>query len=67
MNEFLNKANSISPLSDEAAEELMKCIRTKTYEKGALIHKEGRVCRHLFLWNPAWQNTSIITTEAIMY
>ncbi len=48
MSEFLNKINSISPLSDEASENLIQCIQTKRYDKGTLIHKEGRICKHLF-------------------
>ncbi|MFV0592451.1 MAG: Crp/Fnr family transcriptional regulator [Draconibacterium sp.] len=48
MSEFLNHANQISPLSDEAAAELLQHIKTETYNKGELIQTEGRVCKHLF-------------------
>lgn len=48
MNEFLNKAKALSPLSDEAAEELLECVHTKTFKKGDIIHEEGNVCRNLF-------------------
>ncbi|WP_340112596.1 Crp/Fnr family transcriptional regulator [Maribellus mangrovi] len=48
MNEFLNNINKISPLSDEAAAELLQLTKTATYAKGEQIHNEGRICRHLF-------------------
>ena len=48
MSEYLRSVNQISPLSKDAAEELLQCVRTKTYPKGALIHTEGKVCKHLF-------------------
>ncbi|GET21821.1 Crp/Fnr family transcriptional regulator [Prolixibacter denitrificans] len=48
MSEYLRSVNQISPLSEEAAEELLQCVRTKTYPKGALIHTQGNVCKHLF-------------------
>lgn len=48
MSEFLRNANKLSPLSDEAAEELLQCIQTTTYHKGDLIHMEGKVSKHLF-------------------
>lgn len=48
MQEFLNNINTISPLSDDATNELIKYVKTATYAKGELIHNEGRVCRHLF-------------------
>jgi len=48
MNEFLNCVNKLSQLSDEASLELSQCIRTKTYKKGDIIHREGELCKHLF-------------------
>ncbi len=48
MKEFLKAVESISPISNEASEDLQRCIKTKTYEKGELIHNIGHVCRHLF-------------------
>ncbi|MCG6189521.1 Crp/Fnr family transcriptional regulator [Maribellus maritimus] len=48
MSDLLKKVNDISPLSVEALEELVKCIQTKVYDKGILIHTEGRVNKQLF-------------------
>ncbi|MCW3804761.1 Crp/Fnr family transcriptional regulator [Plebeiibacterium marinum] len=48
MNEFLRHVNNISTVSNEVSENLQRCIKTKTYEKGELIHTIGHVCRHLF-------------------
>jgi len=48
MVEFLKCANRYSSLSDKAATELIRRIRTKTYSKGELIHSEGIVCKRLF-------------------
>jgi len=48
MSEILKRANSISPLSDEAAKELLQCVHTNTYNKGEIIHSEGNVCKHLY-------------------
>ncbi len=48
MNEFLKRANEISPLSENALKELEQCIHTTNYSKGDIIHSEGKICRHLF-------------------
>lgn len=48
MHDFLKKVNQVSPLSEEAAADLLKCVRSKTYAKGDIIHTEGKICRHLF-------------------
>ncbi len=48
MSEILKCANALSPLSNEAAMEFKQCIRTKTYNKGEIIHTEGKVCKDLF-------------------
>lgn len=48
MSEILKCANLFSPLSDEASYEFLQCIRSKTYQKGELIHGLGRVYKHLF-------------------
>lgn len=48
MNQFLRQINMLSPLSEEATQELLKCIKTKTYHKGELIHSIDKVCRYLF-------------------
>lgn len=48
MREYLKNVNQISPLSEAAEEELLQCIRVKTYEKGELIHSIGKVSKNLF-------------------
>ena len=48
MCEFLKNVNKISQLSDEAAAELLQCIRTNNYRKGDLIHAEGHLTKRLF-------------------
>lgn len=48
MSEFLRNVNNISPLSNEASNELLQCIHTRTYNKGDLIHVEGKVSKNLF-------------------
>ncbi|WP_346858353.1 Crp/Fnr family transcriptional regulator [uncultured Draconibacterium sp.] len=48
MREIIKCTNSISHLSDEANAEYLQCIRTKTYNKGELIHSEGKICKDLF-------------------
>lgn len=48
MSEFINKLNSISPLTDDAIDEILHCLQTTTYQKGELIHTEGKVNKNLF-------------------
>lgn len=48
MSNILEIANSLSPLSNEAAAEFLQCIHTTTYDKGEIIHSEGKICKHLF-------------------
>nr|WP_321357237.1 Crp/Fnr family transcriptional regulator [uncultured Draconibacterium sp.] len=48
MSEFINKLNSTSPLTNDAVDELLNCIQTTSYEKGELIHSEGKVNKNLF-------------------
>lgn len=38
----------ISPLSNEAVEELLQCVQAKIYSRGELIHNEGNVSKSLF-------------------
>lgn len=45
---FIDFANRLSPLSEEAKIDLMASISTKTYPKGSLLLKEGDTCRHLY-------------------
>ena len=48
MKEFLDHINSLSPISKEASEEIVTYIKTKTYEKGEMIHEVGNICRNLY-------------------
>ncbi len=48
MNELLNHINQISPVTEDVSIDILKCIKTKTFVKGDLIHSIGNVCRHLF-------------------
>lgn len=48
MRSFIEDVKKVYPLSDEALEELLGCVHVTCYEKGALIHPEGKVCKNLF-------------------
>nr|WP_319400683.1 Crp/Fnr family transcriptional regulator [uncultured Carboxylicivirga sp.] len=48
VSDFFAAINDLSVLSEQAARELLPCIYTTKYEKGELIHQEGKICRHLF-------------------
>ncbi len=43
--EFIDK---LSPIAEDAKDELIKRIQTQNYKKGELIHAMGKVSRHLF-------------------
>ncbi len=48
MSDFLKYVCELSPLSEEAIEELSACIETIPFKKGEVIHQEGKICKHLF-------------------
>jgi len=48
MSDFIKYINSISPISQEATDELSNKLKYKTYKKGDLINNQGQICRNLF-------------------
>ncbi len=48
MSDFISYCNNISPLSKDAADDLLSKLKSKTYKKGELINKKGQICGHLF-------------------
>ncbi|CAD5275906.1 MULTISPECIES: Crp/Fnr family transcriptional regulator [unclassified Imperialibacter] len=47
MIDFLGFCNRLSPLNQEASEDLLKKLKSRTIEKNDFILKRGEVCRHL--------------------
>lgn len=48
MNEFIKFCNQLSPLAEEATDEILKRLKTKTFQKGDYLLRSGEVCRKLF-------------------
>ena len=48
MDRFFAQVNALSPLSEEASNDVSSCIHKKSVQKGELIHSLGKICRHLF-------------------
>ncbi|HWZ22539.1 MAG TPA: Crp/Fnr family transcriptional regulator [Cytophagaceae bacterium] len=51
MTDFQHFCHHFSPLDKEAANELFKDVKTKSFKKGEYIVKSGQVCKHLFFLN----------------
>lgn len=51
MTDFIKFCHKISPLDQEATTDLLVTLKTKTYQKGDLILKDGAVCKHLYFIN----------------
>jgi len=51
MNALINHIYNISPLSQEAIDDLFAKLKCKTFKKGELINNEGQVCKHLYFIN----------------
>lgn len=51
MADFLQFCNQFSPLEKVVLDELAKCAKTKTVNKGDYLLQEGDVCRNLFFIN----------------
>ena len=51
MDAFIHYCNNISPLTDEAIEDLSSRFKSTTFKKGQPINKEGQICRNLFFIN----------------
>ena len=49
MNDFITQLDLISPISDEAKDDLMIHLKKRFYKKGEIINQQGKICRHLFL------------------
>jgi CRP-like cAMP-binding protein len=48
MSDFIKYINKISPISQEATDELSIKLKYKTYKKGDLINNQGQICRNIF-------------------
>ncbi|MEI6696821.1 MAG: Crp/Fnr family transcriptional regulator [Bacteroidota bacterium] len=48
MSDFLKFIHIISPISQEAADDVSIKLKRKTYKKGDLINNQGQICRNLF-------------------
>lgn len=48
MTAFQRFCHQFSPLDKEAADELFREIKTKSFKKGEAIVKKGEICKHLF-------------------
>nr|WP_321412339.1 Crp/Fnr family transcriptional regulator [uncultured Carboxylicivirga sp.] len=48
MNGFLKSVCELSPLSEDAINELSECLCSADFKKGETIHQEGKICKHLF-------------------
>ncbi len=48
LSDFFKCVNALSLLSEQAAADLLQCVHTTTYQKGEVIHAEGKVNRNLF-------------------
>lgn len=51
MIDFIEFCNKLSSLDQEATKDLLNRVKTKTYQKGDLVLKEGSVCEHLYFIN----------------
>ena len=51
MPDLIQFCNNFSPLSNEATEDLLENISTKTYKKGSYILREAQVCRQVYFIN----------------
>lgn len=51
MTDFLNTLNALSPLSEDAVNDFVSELTTKTFDKGDLILKSGNVCAQLYFLN----------------
>lgn len=51
MEALINYFNKLSPLTDEAIEDLSIRMRSKSFKKGETINKEGQICRNIFFIN----------------
>jgi CRP/FNR family transcriptional regulator, anaerobic regulatory protein len=51
MTDFLKYFSQLSPLDSEATNELLKDLKTITFQKGEYLLKSGEVCKHLFFIN----------------
>ena len=48
MSDFIKYLNKFSQLSEEANEDLLPKLKTKSFKKGQIINKEEQVCKNLF-------------------
>ncbi len=49
MKEFINQANLIAPLSEEAKDDLMLLLKRLSFDKGEIVNPIGRVSRRFYL------------------
>ena len=57
MADFLQFCNQFSPLEKTVLDELAKCAKTKTVNKGDYLLQEGETCRNLFFINEGLAKT----------
>ncbi len=48
MPDFIQFCNQLSKLEEDAADELVNKIKSRTYQKGEYLLKKGEICRYLF-------------------
>ncbi len=48
MIDFIKQADLISPISDEAKDDLLNYLKKRSFIKGELINQKGGICRHLY-------------------
>lgn len=48
MNNFIDQADLISPLSTETKEDLLKNLKVKHFKKGEIMYQKDKICRSLF-------------------
>ena len=48
MDRFVSFVNRISPLSQNAIDDLLKVVHTKSFKKGSLLASEARVCQQFY-------------------
>jgi CRP-like cAMP-binding protein len=48
MSDFIKYVNGISPLSKEAADDLLKDLKIKSFNKNDLLLKSGEVCKYFY-------------------
>jgi CRP/FNR family transcriptional regulator, anaerobic regulatory protein len=51
MTDFLQYCEQFSQLDKETTEELLQNLKTKTFNKGDFLLKQGQICKHLFFIN----------------